>query len=82
VAFAHWTDYRNALRDHRGWPITAAFFLLALAPSLAMTWLGLWIIGLDRDPSLGWVIAVSVAALWTWTEAAHRVAGKRMDSRP
>ncbi len=83
MSFATRSDYRDALHVHRAWYATTALFLAALAPG--------WMLGLTllsvthAEGLLGWLLLIalplSIAAAWTWMDAAHVVAGLRGRAR-
>jgi hypothetical protein len=83
VSFATRADYRDALRFHRAWYATTALFLAAFAPAWM---LGLTLLSLTQATGLlGWLLLLglplSIAAGWTWMDAAHRIAGFRVGPR-
>ena len=83
MSYATRADYRNALRFHRPWYATTALFLAALAPGWM---LGLTLLSLTHAEGLvGWLLLLalplSIAAGWTWMDAAHRIAGFRVGPR-
>jgi hypothetical protein len=81
MPFAGWDDYRDALRSRNGVARSLVLLAITLVPGLIVSWIVLWLLGLDHRHVLVWVAGVATALVWTWMDAAHRHAARRLGSR-
>lgn len=58
--------------------MTCAMAVISFIPSVILTWVVCWFVGLDRNYPLIWLVGTAATVIWVWLEAAHRVAGRRM----
>ena len=78
MRFATREDYRAAWRDHRSWWATLALFLSGTFAFLAVVAF-LLITGTSLHPDwLIWTLGAIGGALIVWSDAAHRIAGRRI----